>query len=192
LLFAVLWQFPGGARHHAILFLALVACVWTARSRSSLPRTPWLFVGMLAVNALGGLLTLGSEFNTFSQSRNAAAWIERNDLARMPLIGSRDAQVSSVAGYLGRPVYYLECECLGTFIVWNGSRQSPLSTSQFGERLVRALDRIEQHEAILIRNAPITAGAEQPGLPGISVTLLQSFTGAVTDENYWIYRARRP
>ena len=191
LLFAVLWSFPGGARHHAIIFLALVACVWTARCRSPRPGASWLLVGVLAVNAMGGALTLGSEFNTFSQSRNAASWIERNGLANTPLIGSRDAQVSSVAGYLGRPVYYLECECIGTFIVWNKSRESPLSAAQFRERLIRALDRVGRREAILVRNAPITADSESPALPGISLILLQSFTGAVTDENYWIYRASR-
>ncbi len=191
MLFAVLWKFPGGARHHALIFLALVACVWTARYRSPRPGASWLFAAVLAVNAVGGVLTLGSEFNTFSQSRNTAAWIEGNGLAEMPLIGSRDAQVSSVAGYLRRPVYYLECECVGTFIVWNKSRELPLSPEQFRERLVRALDQIERREAILVRNAPIAADSESPALPGISVTLLRSFTGAVTDENYWIYRASR-
>ena len=122
LLFAVLWHFPGGSRHNGLVFLALVACVWTARSGASFSGPSWLFAGILAINALGGALTPGSEFHTFSQSRNTAAWIEGNGLARTPLVGSRDAQVSSVAGYLARPVYYLECECAGTFIVWNGSR----------------------------------------------------------------------
>jgi hypothetical protein len=188
LLFAVLWHFPGDARHHGIVFLALIACVWMARSRAS-SGPSWLLSSVLAVNALGGVLMLGSEFTTFSQSRNTAAWLERSGLAQMPLIGSRDAQVSSVAGYLGRPVYYLECECIGTFIVWNAARQSPLSAEQFRERLIRALDRTGQREAVLIRNAPLEADSQLP--PDISVKLLQSFTGATTDENYWIYRATR-
>ncbi len=188
LLFAVLWHIPGGARHHGLVFLALIACVWTARSRVS-SGPSWLLSGVLAVNALGGMLMLGSEFTTFSQSRNTAGWLERNGFAQMPLIGSRDAQVSSVAGYLGRPVYYLECECVGTFIVWNASRQSPLSAEQFRERFVRALDRTGQREAVLIRNAPLAADNQFPA--AISVKLLQSFTGATTDENYWIYRASR-
>ena len=165
LLFAVLWQFPGGSRHNGLVFLALVACVWTARSRASFSGPSWLFAGVLAINALGGALTLSSELYTFSQSRNAAAWIEGNGLARMPLVGSRDAQVSSVAGYLGRPVYYLECECNGTFIVWNGSRQSPLSDEQFRERLIRAFDHAGQSEVILIRNAPLTPDLEQRRSP---------------------------
>ena len=190
MLFAVLWHYAGGARHHGLIFLALVACVWTARPREALSASR-LFVGLLAVNALGGVLMLSSEVTTFSQSRNAAAWIERSGLAGMQLIGSRDAQVSSVAGYLGRPIYYLECECKGTFVVWNGSRKSPLSAEQFRERLMRALDHFERREAILIRNAPLALDAKEQEQFGVSVELLQSFTGATTDENYWIYRTSR-
>jgi hypothetical protein len=183
MVFAVLWHFTGASRHNGLVFVAFVAAVWAARTREPHPPLSLPFVALLGVNALGGVMTLGSEFNTFSQSHNAARWIESNNLA-LPLIGQRDAQVSSVAGYLGRPVYYLECECRGTFILWNGRRQSPLSTEQFRARLARALD-CEGSTAILIRSRPLSAD-ELPS--GAISTLLESFTGAITDENYWIYR----
>jgi len=184
-LFAALWHFPGGARHHGLVFIALVASVWTARAGAS-GRTSWLLVALLAINAFGGVITLGSEFNTFSQSRNAARWIETNNLAEMPLIGSRDAQVSSAGGYLGRPIYYLECECTGTFIVWNGRRQSPLSLAQFRERLADAVVRISAGDALLILNRPLAP----PDFDAARFTViwLESFVGSVTQENYWLYR----
>ena len=52
-LFENIWNFPGSARHHGVVFLALVAAVWSARSR----QTPavlsrWLFAGILFVNAV--------------------------------------------------------------------------------------------------------------------------------------------
>jgi hypothetical protein len=72
---------------------------------------------LLIVNACGGVLTLASELRPFSEGYNAAAWIQQSKLADSFLIGSNDAQVSTVAGYLGRPIYYLECECQGSFIV---------------------------------------------------------------------------
>jgi hypothetical protein len=69
------------------------------------------------------MLTLVSELRPFSEGKAAAEWIKQNGLSDAFLIGSDDAPVSSVAGYLGRPLYYLECQCLGTFIVWNSRRQ---------------------------------------------------------------------
>jgi hypothetical protein len=146
----------------------------------------WALRAVLLVSALAGVLTVASEFRPFSQGRNAAQWLRQNDLAGAFLIASRDAQASSIAGYLGRPLYYLECECFGTFIVWNGARQSPLSAEQFRERLGRALAAGGAGEAILIRNRTI-APDELPGA-ATPTTLLQSFTDAETDEVYWIYR----
>ena len=76
MLFAVLWHYVGGPRHYGLVFAALIACVWTARARAPQAASSWLLVGILAVNAFGGVASLGSEFTPFSQSRNAARWIE--------------------------------------------------------------------------------------------------------------------
>jgi len=136
--FATLWNFPGTAHHHGILFLALIATAWLARAYyGSDGWSVWTLRFVLIISTVGGVLSLASETRPFSQGRNASRWLVENKLADAFLIGSRDAQVSSVAGYLGRPVYYLECECNGTFIIWNGARQSPLSTEQFQARLSR-------------------------------------------------------
>ena len=35
LLFANIWNYPGYARHHGVVFLALIAAGWTARLRGS-------------------------------------------------------------------------------------------------------------------------------------------------------------
>lgn len=189
LLFTHIWNFPGTARHHGVVFLALIASVWMARvQRSPTILSSSLFAALLAINAFAGVLTLASELRPFSESRNAAAWIKQNNRADAFLIGSRDAQASAVAGYLGRPVYYLECECRGTFIVWNDKRQSVLSAGEFGRRLARAVDLAGQDDAILIRNRTVAPEELRSSAPSLSVSLLETFAGAVTDENYWIYR----
>jgi len=191
LAFAILWDFSGSSRHHGIVFLALFASAWLVRANFAGDRwSAWTLRSLLLVSAVGGVLTLTSEFRPFSQSRNAAQWLSQNELASAFLIGSRDAQASSVAGYLGRPIYYLECECLGTFIVWNHSRTSLLTTEQFRARLARAVKSVAG-DSILIRNRPLLP-EELPPDTGLSATLLKSFTGTVeTGENYWIYRVSR-
>jgi hypothetical protein len=190
-LFENIWNFPGSARHHGVVFLALVAAVWSARSR----QTPdvwsrWLFAGILFVNACGGVTSLASELRPFSESYETAAWIKQNDFANAFLIGSHDAQVSSVAGYLGRPVYYLECACLRPYGIWNyiKGRHGRLTAEEFASRLAEAVALAGQREAILIRNGPVTADDLKPGASNLTATLLKSFTNASTDENYWIYR----
>jgi hypothetical protein len=190
LLFAYLWNFPGHARHHGVLFLMLIASVWISRVRDPRrTRRSRLWTALLVVNAVAGLMTLFSELRPFSQGRNVAAWLQQNNLDDAFLLGSRDTPTSTVAGYLRRPIYYLECECLGTFIVWNTRRQAHLPPAEFGRRLVRALDGSTRRDAILIVNRKLRPEAEAAATPRLSFTMLQAFQGAaVTDENYVVYR----
>lgn len=194
-LFLNIWDVPGAARHHGVVFLTLIATAWTARLRHS-PAvvSSWVLGALLIVNACGGVLTLASELRPFSEGYNAAAWIKQNGLADTFLIGSHDTQTSTVAGYLDRPIYYLECECRASFIVWNDKRQSLLSPEEFGRRLAEAVALAGQHDAILIRDRPVTLEDLTSSTPTLSVVLLKSFTDALTDENFWIYRVseKRP
>jgi hypothetical protein len=136
----------------------------------------------------GGVISLASELRPFSESYETAAWIKQNDFANACFIGSRDAQVSSVAGYLGRPVYYLECACLRAYGMWDMTRRGRLTAEEFSSRLAEAVALAGQRDAIFIRNRPVTADDLKPDASNLSATLLKSFTNASTDENFWIYR----
>ena len=77
LTFATLWDFPGSSRHHGIVFIALLAGAWLARAKFAGDRwSTWTLRSLLLVSAIGGVLTLASELRPFSQSRNAAQWLE--------------------------------------------------------------------------------------------------------------------
>jgi hypothetical protein len=186
-LFENIWSFPGGARHHGIVFLAFVAAAWSAWARRS--PSIWsrrLFAAILLVNACGGLLSLASELRPFSEGRDAAAWIEQNDLADAFFIASRDGPGLTVAGYLRRPVYFLGCEC--NLPVANASRKVSLSSEEFGQRLTKAVALAGQHDAILISTRLVVEGELKLSAPTLSLTLLASFTNAETGEDFWIYR----
>jgi hypothetical protein len=188
-LFENAWDFPGRATHHGVVFLAFVAAVWSARARQpSAVWSPWLFGGILLVNACGGVLSLASELRPFSESYDTAAWIKQNNLADAFLIGSHDAQVSTVVGYLGRPIYYLECECFRPFGIWDDTRHGKLTAEEFAGRLAKAVTLAGQRDPILIRDQLVTAEDLRSDLPNLSATLLKAFTNASTDENFWIYR----
>jgi hypothetical protein len=189
-LFSNIWNFPGQSWHHGAVFLALIASAWAARCRRPFATlsSRLLFAGVLILNAGGGMLSLASELKPFSEGYNAAAWIKRSDNANAFFIGSRDAQTSAVAGYLKKPIYYLECECIGTFIVWNDKRLSPLSPVEFGRRLSKAVALAAGRPAILISSRPLQPQDLESGAGSLSITLLSYFTDAVVDENFWIYR----
>jgi hypothetical protein len=99
ILFSNIWNFPGSSRHHGILFLAFLASAWMARAEHPFNRSSlWGFRALLAISAVGGILTLSSELIPFSQGRNVADWIRMNSRSDAFLIGSRDAQVSTSYG----------------------------------------------------------------------------------------------
>ena len=188
-LFENIVRYPGNARHHGVVFLAFVAAAWSARARQpSAIWSRWLLAAIFLVNACGGVLTLASELRPFSEGRNTAAWIVQNSLANAFLIGSHDAQVVTVAGYLGHPIYYLECECSDMYGPGNLKRLGRLPAEEFGRRLTRAVALAGQQDTILIRNRPVIADELEVGAPSLSAMLLKSFTNASTDENFWIYR----
>jgi hypothetical protein len=188
-LFENIWNFPGVDRHHGIVFLAMIAAAWSARSRRSATIWQrWIFAAILIVNACAGVLTLASELRPFSEGYDTASWIRQNNLENAFLIGSHDAQVSSVVGYLGRPVYYLECECYAPMGIWDENRVGRLSAEEFAARLAKAVALAAGRDAILVRDRPVTPNDLKPAASNISATLLKSFTNAMTDENFWIYR----
>lgn len=191
LLFAQLWHFSGDVRHHGIVFVMLVGVAWATRAAvTASDRTAWRWMPMLLVAATGGLATLSSELHPYSQGRNLALWLERNRMNDGPIMGSVDYTVATIAGYLRRPVYYLECECLGTFIVWNGQRQM-LNSREIVSRVTHALEIFGWTDAVLILNRELT---QQQEISASHVLFhpLERFSGAVgqPEENYVVYRVR--
>lgn len=187
-LFTWLWHFPGYARHHGVVWLMLIAAVWTVRARDPRAARSGLWSVLLVVHALTGLTTLTAELRPFSEGRATAAWLNAHHLADGPLLGSEDLRVSTVAGYLRRPIYYLEREESGTFIKYDTRRQPTLSRDELGRRIGRALAAAGGRDAILLLTeelSPETAVAA----PSVTFTALARFTGAVIPgERYFVYR----
>ncbi|MGH6825920.1 hypothetical protein [Methyloceanibacter sp.] len=191
LLFAQFWHFPGSPRHHGFLFIALIGTVWMWRG-TILPERPLspVWIALLVLSALGGLTTLAADTRPFSQGRNAAAWLERHHLKDALLISSRDYAGSTVAGYLQRPLYYLECECYGTYIEWSTRRKHALTIEEAVERTARVMKAEGKDEAYLIFSRP-EALRKQTIDPDLGFTLLKRFPPAIVgDETFRIYRVR--
>jgi len=186
LLFVVIYNYEFEPRHHGFLFIALIGTVWMWRALPG-KRTSWVWIGLLAVNALGGLTTLSSELRPYSQSRNTAIWLERNHLLDNFLIGSGKA--SPVAGYLRRSLYYLECECFGTYAKFTKAWMHNLDVEEFIARVERALKVEHRDTAILIVSYPFDL-AEQQLRRDLVFEPIKRFPNAI-HETYVIYRAKK-
>jgi hypothetical protein len=192
LLFAQLWQYPGGPRHYGFLFVALVGALWMARSVApATGRATWLWMTLLVINALAGLTTLAADARPYSQSRNTAIWLQRHNLAGAFLVGSPDYAVSSISGYLQRPIYYLECECFGTHVTWNTRRKHELDIEDVVARVARVMQAEDRNDAYLISSRPLKLGSQTLD-PHLAFRKIKQFPAAsVPDETYAIYRVKR-
>jgi len=187
--FAYLWPPPANARYAGILFVMLVGAMWSLRCRDP-RRVPRWWIVLLIPNAIAGIDTLQSELRPFTEARDTALWLKRNGLAQGFLMGAQDLPASSIAGYLGRPIYYLECQCEGTFIEWNVPRAWSFDGTETLSRVRYAMAIAGTREAVLIRNGETPAESEAYAkAPDLSFTLLRSFRGGVMPyQDYLIYR----
>jgi hypothetical protein len=193
LLFAQLSQYPFTPRHFGFVFVAFAGVVWMG-GRSARPAWPALAVwlALLSINAAGGLASLADTRWPFSQSRNVANWLEHNRLDGALIMAQPDYASSAIAGYWRRPLYYLNCECDGTYVEWKRSRRAHgLSLSDIVTRTARAMARRDKREAYLIVNirAPLERQAYDPELSFERAAVFQP--SIIPTENYVIYRVTR-
>ena len=193
LLFNILiFSEAGSARHHGILFLALVGCVWSARTYAppfSRPHVIWYAI--LILSAISGIATLSSELRPFSNGRNVAAWLKSNNLTDQFIVGN--AVGLTIPSYLGRPIYLLECEGEGMFFDSLNPCGGIRSLSDLIDRVNRAIDKSAGREVVLILTEEdeasrefITAAPET--ISSRDLTLMQVFGGSVSEEDYHIFR----
>ena len=191
ILFPQLWSYLGAPRHYGFVFIVLVGTVWMWRSRM-LPARPvgWLWLVLLAINVIGGLTTLSASSYPYSQSRNAALWLTRHHLESAFLIGVRDVTTSPVAGYLGREIYYPQCQCFGSYIEFSTRRKTTLTAEEVVDGVRRAMQKEGKDKAILIMSLPYPLD-QQTLDPKLVFRPIKRFPRAiVADEAYVIYAVR--
>lgn len=127
----------GGSRHYGYYFLILVAALWLAldpaeqvpvltpsRPLCGWPQSwffyPQLFTFCLAIHLVAGLHRVASDFVVpYSAGAATAQYIERQGWQDLPMVGSRDFVVTTVAGYLDHEIYYPELQDWGSYAQWN-------------------------------------------------------------------------
>jgi hypothetical protein len=173
--------------HWGALFVLYLGAVWLVRRDAQMApprRLAWLV--LIAVSSFAGLMFAWSWRGTpYSQGRAAAAWIEAHVPASATIVATPDFTGATVAGYLQRPVYYLECRCEGTFVRWSTARRPPERSGLEHElRSLLASKRAGVFLVLSVRNLDLA-----PRAPDLASVELARFEPAVmSDEAYVVYR----
>ena len=180
--------YSGSFRHWGILFVALVIALWIQQYRQ--PSRSWIVLLVLWLGAFAGLVSLERAVaHPYSNAASASRWLREHDLRDAALIGTPDTSAAGIAQFLGRPIYFLDCGCVDTFLRFNRRRDS-YSVEQLPERLAAAVAWAQARPAIFIDSYPVSDEQRKELLNrGIRLEQLAAFTGAIkTEEDFYLYR----
>jgi hypothetical protein len=91
---------------------------------------------------------------------------------------------------LRRPLYYLECECFGTYVIWNTRRKHALDLEEVVNRTAAVMKAEGKNEAYLLFSRPENL-QHQAVDPNLEFRRLKSFPSAIKgDEVFTIYQVR--
>ena len=191
--------YMGGPWHNGHFLIALIACWWlfsVLPQRALSPRPldavscackrllPGVMAALLALHVVFALLNVAMEWQEpYSGGKAVAQFIANSDLRDLPVLGDADASVTSVCGYLGRPVYYLTSESWGTFVIWNDKRRDIVGNQ---DELVRRIQRspVRGSRSVLVLNYELAA----PSLATLDARLVFTTPPAIfADERFWVY-----
>jgi hypothetical protein len=119
----------------------------------------------------------------FSEARVTSEWLQQHGLSANPLVIEPDIVGPSILGYLQKPTaYYPSCQCFGSFIVWNKSRDVQRFATPENLRIARSDSPLP---VILIARNSISAERQTQ----LHVKELASFTnGSDTfEQEYHVY-----
>ncbi|MGA8593761.1 MAG: hypothetical protein WB676_03365 [Bryobacteraceae bacterium] len=190
LFFHLIFPYPS-VRHFGVAFMAFVVALWIPRYRNG--GIPKMAVLLLAVNAVAGILAVyGQWHRPFSNASATAEWIRSQGLEKATLLGSTDLGVAGVAEELERPVYFLDCSCTDSFLLFS-SRRDSFDSAQVVPRIVTAGRQVPLNGAILILTRLLTGvEAQALGQDGLSAAGLAQFTEAeVMGEDFFLYRLEK-
>ena len=177
---------------------SLVANVKESNLIESRPRFSLFLSFILAIHFFAGIHRVSLDIvYPYSASKEVAAFIRNSEYADWPLFGSRDVELASVSGYLGKSIYYPEINRLGTFTEWI-NRNSSLSREKSLDYIQEYMDshpNINSLLVILSNSSNLKHDFGRGDLKisdDISIEFVKSFLRSYNKpERYYIYKVGR-
>lgn len=190
-------KFPGGPRHYGHLYLVLVASWWLAQKTGSpetgaaVPvgaqqRASALFTLLLVLQSAAGVVAFTRDMVVpMSAGRAAAGFIRAQGLDKLPMIGTSDHVMATLAGYLGRRIYYPETGGLGSYVLFTAQRRKVDDALALDQTALLAA--AQEGPVLLILNRELTTHRS-----GLRIEPVAQFTDRLmADELFYIYRATK-
>lgn len=168
----------GFVRHQGHLFLAFVAAVWLARGSldstkassagterkpKGIPVLSVVLTLIFAVQAAGGFFAVGMDIiHPFSQAKATARYIKQKEYRDLPIVGEMDYLMTPVSGYLGRKIYFVRGERLGSYVKWDMKRFEDVSPELILQR-AEQFARKERKNCLILLNFHLDPALEKPG-----------------------------
>lgn len=182
-IYALVWM--AGARHGALIFIAVFGALWLARDEGPLRAEPELMVlvnVVLAIQAASGLWIGWVEIRRpFSGSTEMAEYLRRPDVARYPIAAHPPAMGEAVLPYLpGKQLYYAGMERYGTYMLWDG-RYSRAAEMSAGTAARMAREHFGERPYLLLLNRRL------PDKRSYRLLHMTARPFAYADEQYFLY-----
>jgi hypothetical protein len=192
--------YMGSSRHFGTMFVAFLAALWIQRSQETTiaqsPPRRFAFVPLGLSACAGFMAGYASWTHPFSQAGATALWLRTNHYDEAPLAGTPDTSAANVAEYLGRPIYFLDCNCTDVVMQFQDRRDN-FSEQEIPARLAIATAQSHHPFLIYIMGARPLKPDELRAIASRSLDAkpLAQFTGAEEPyENFFLYKvaARAP
>jgi hypothetical protein len=181
--------YDGSMRHFGIIFIGFIAGIWILRYHRE-PVSKLAYV-LLALNAVGGAAAAAGQWiRPFADDQAAAYWLRANHLAGAALIGTPDTNVVGVAETLQRPMYFLDCACIDTYMKFSNRRDAFDPDKDLLPALEKAAHSLHAPEMVLLINRPLTdEETKQLAESAVDLVPLAQFTqGDIVDEHFFLYK----
>jgi len=181
--------YTGSVRHFGIIFIGFLAGLWILRSRGErVHAAAWFLLGMSALSGVAA--AYGQWARPFADDDDAAHWLIDHHLQDAALIGFPDANVIGVPERLERPMYFLDCACIDTYMKFSRRRDDFDVSHGVPAGLAQAVRTIHGQEMIFVVNRPLSDDElQQLGQDSVSVASLAQFTrGDIVDEHFFLYK----
>ena len=167
----------GAIRHHGHFFIILVVTLWLCGESKMTKTLQAIVISIIIAGIVASSWAQYCDIKyTFSAARETAQFIETQGLADQFLAGHLDAGTSAVSAYLGKPIYYLNGQRRGSYILWNEDRLQLDANRAVANGM--KLAKKEGKTFVLITTYPMKQYKE-----------LASFKGdIVASESFWVYR----
>lgn len=201
-------KFLGSARHYGHLYIVLIVSFWlasyypksnlllqpfTSESRIIQPISAVWFkftekykiifmMVILSAQLAAGVVAFSRDLVVpYSAARATARYIQSQHLENKFMVGSRDATISPLCGYLNRKIYYPERQGLGSFVLFNSQRQEVDADTVLAQ-VSQLLQQNPETILLILNNELNTARAD------LKISPLSKFTKSlIFNEKYYLY-----